>query len=207
MDKSNLYILKYVKAGKAGKVLSLNREMISGIQTQDCLADIKPYLNKADRTKDAFIVIGESMAREGVFAGDLLLVSACTVNELRYGDFLILKVDKNRLEQFFKTNQDLGFKMRKFLLMADMTTSIDDLFEQVKRIDETSRYLDIAEEIFKKKFQKAKDELNGENKTLLSVTYTENGMDYSFHTFTDLYAKVDHVYRKECGQYEEVSIR
>lgn len=203
MDKSNLYILKYVKAGKAGKVLSLNREMISEFQTQDCLA-IKPYLNKADRTKDAFIVIGESMAREGVFTGDLLLVSACAVNELRYGDFLILKVDKNRLEQFFKTNQDLGFKMRKFLLIADMTKSLNELFEQVKDIDETSRYLDAARETLGKKFKQAKSELLEEQNTLLSVTYTEKGMDYSFHRIMDLYAKVDSIYREECGQYKAI---
>ena len=204
MDKSNLYILKYVKAGKAGKVLSLSREMILEFQDQDCFAAMKEYFKKENNGKDAFVVVGESMAREGIFTGDLLFVSTCNIDNLQCGNFLILKVDRNRVERFFKTNQDLGYKMRKFLLVADMTKSFNELFEQVKENDDASRYSDMAEATFMKKLKQAKEDLSEEKRTLLSVTYTEKGMDYSFHAFADLYAKVDYVYRKECGQYKSV---
>ena len=202
MNNNNLYNLKYVKAGKAGKVLSLSREMIEEFQGQHCLDRIEFFLKNND--KDAFVVIGESMAREGVFTGDLLLVSRCDVTELQYGNFLILKVDTNRIEQFLKTNTDLGYKMRKFLLIADFMDSCDELYEKVRLIDENSRYSNVVKIVLRDKYEKAKKELLGENRTLLSVTYTEKGMDYSFHAFKDLYARVDYIYRKEYAQYTEI---
>lgn len=202
--ESDIHTLKYVKAGKAGKILSLTQKVAEDFLSQSSLQTCRAYFEGNHSRKDTFIVIGESMAQNGIHTGDLLFVSLCEENEaLKYGTYIVLKVDENRLmKRLFKTDVDLGYKLRKFLMTVDLEKDVDEQFVKVKEIDEESHYSATAEKTFKKKFKEAVNDLGKVGNVLLSVTYTDNGRDFSFHMATDLYAKVDMVYTKENNVYE-----
>lgn len=202
--ESDIYTLKYVKAGKAGKIISLSQKVADDFLSQDSLKNLEDYFVGEHKGKDTFMVVGESMAPEGIHTGDLLFVSSYESRDLKNGDLVVLRIDVQRMERLFGAEMDLGYKLRKFLMIVDMTKDWNDSFEGVKDVDEESRFMPEAADCFKKKYEKAIKEIGRCSEALLSVTYTEKGRDYSFHCVKDLYAKVDKVYRKELKEYKEV---
>lgn len=202
--ESDIHTLKYVKAGKAGKILSLTQEVANDFLSRESLQSCKSYFEGKHLGKDTFMVIGESMAQHGIHTGDLLFVSLCgDADTLKYGAYIVLKVDENRLmKHLFKTNVDLGYKLRKFLMVVDLRKNMDELFTEVKEVDEIARYSTTAKKTFKEKYEDALKDLGKLDDVLLSVTYTEKGRDFSFHAIKDLYAKVDMVYTKEDSVYK-----
>lgn len=203
--ENDLLTLRYVKAGQAGKVLTLTSQDISNKEfTEETLELINVH------DGDMFIVIGESMAPEFIHTGNILLVEACDSFELSYGDFVILEVDgkqQNFLSKVLTGNCNFGYKLRKFISVLDISSDADSLFEKSCMIDiETNFDKEQNKAVFFDKLVKARARIPKEEyaKVLLSVTYTETGRDFSFHASRDLCAKVTHVLCKNKeGKYVE----
>ena len=116
--ESDMFTLKYVKAGQAGKILALSSKDISSKEFDEAAGrEIEKYYNDMPGG-DVFIVVGESMAQEFVHTEDILLVANCEVNSLNNGDLIVLIVDdksQNVVSKMFKGNLDWGHKLRKFI--------------------------------------------------------------------------------------------
>lgn len=202
--ESDIYTLKYVKAGKAGKIIALSQKVAEDFFNQASLNGLKEYFDGRNIGMDTFMVVGESMAPEGVHTGDLLFVTQTDEEDLKYGSLIVLKIDVHRMSKLLGAEMDLGYKLRKYLMTIDLVKTWNDAFEKVKEMDEESRFLPNADACFKKKYEAALKEIGRNKDVLLSVTYTDKGRDYSFHGIDDLYAKVDMVYRKDQKEYRRV---
>lgn len=209
--EDNLYTLKFVKAGEAGKVLSLGQNLYEDTAIEKAHGEqlYKAYFER-EAGKDVFLVVGESMSPKNIHTNNLLLTSSCGTNGLKCGDLIVLKIDAERQHKRFtlwgkmKRADDFGYKLRKFIMVIDLEEAGNVLFARVKERDEETRYLD-CEAAFLKKYKGAKEEIAKElyKNVLLSVTYTAKGREYSFHAAKDLYGVVDEVLdRKGWGDYE-----
>ena len=199
--EDNLYTLKFVKAGEAGKVLSLGQNLYEDAAIEKAQGEeaYKAYFERKDG-KDVFLVVGESMSPKEVHTNDLLLMSSCPVENLKSEDLIVLKVDAERQRKRFglwERKDDFGYKLRKFIMVVDLEDEEEKLFERVNEQDEETRFLD-CKAAFLKKCKKAKEEIAKEQyrNVLLSVTYTAKGREYSFHAVEDLYGVVDEVLRR-----------
>lgn len=170
--------LATVRAGQAGAV----------IQTEVKVQwdRIKNYLPLGPN--DTLLwVEGESMAPEDIHTGDVLISHTIdSANELKYGDYIILHTSDN------KSMEGLSLKLRKFLCSVDINNKdAETLWNQVTQID-GNRGTELKK-LFEEKLRTAQDNLSNEQKenTILSITYTEKGREYSFHSIGRLYAKVD----------------
>lgn len=191
----DMYTLKYVKAGQAGKVLSLSSRDISNKLFNQKSKDIVEKYYTGISGRDVFIVIGESMAQEFIHTEDILLVETCLKEELSKGDFVILEVDGTApdfISRMINGNCTFGYKLRKFISIIDINQTEEELFDNLCRLDIETQFSDTAKKIFIDKYRKAKKRIPNELWTdvLLSVTYTEKGKDYSFHASKDLLYRV-----------------
>ena len=192
----DMYTLKYVKAGQAGKVLTLSSRDISNKLFNQEAKDIVEKYYTGISGRDVFIVIGESMAQESIHTEDILLV------ELSKGDFVILEVDgtaPNFISRMINGNCTFGYKLRKFISIIDINQSEEQLFDNLCRLDIETQFSDTAKEIFIDKYREARKRIPNKLWTdvLLSVTYTEKGKDYSFHASKDLLYRVHVVLCKD----------
>ncbi len=158
-----------VRAGQAGAVIPTEVEV-----NWDQIKDHWPLAQNVQLLD----VIGESMAPENIHTGDILISHFITSNEeLQYGDYIILHTsDHSQLDK-------PSLKLRKFLCVIDITKDIETLWAQVTQKDKGSRGTDLKK-LFEEKLKKAQDRLSDEQKkgAILSITYTEKGREYSFHS-------------------------
>ncbi len=191
--ENNMYTLKYVKAGQAGKVLALSSKDISNkLFDKNAAEDVKEFYENLD--KDVFVVTGESMAQERIHTEDILLVENTKISDLRFGDFIVLEIEGDKKRKVSTP----GFKLRKYIMTIDLNESEDTLYQKLCEEDIETQFSKNGKEIFKRKYNEAKNERFEEKdlKTvILSITYTEEGKDYSFHIARNLYAKVRKILR------------
>ncbi len=202
--EKEMFTLKYVKAGQAGKVLTLSsRDISNKLFDEKSAAIINKYYTGISG-RDVFIVIGESMAQEFIHTEDILLVKKCKKDELTKNDFIILEVD-GTMPGFFSRmingNSTFGYKLRKFLDVVDLNNSKEDLFKELCQLDIETQFSDSAQKIFFDKYEKAKKRIKKDfwNDVLLSITYTDTGKDYSFHESKDLCDRVEVVLSKDAS--------
>lgn len=169
--------LATVRAGQAGAVIPTE------VKVQWDL--IKGYL-PLDPNDKLLCVEGESMSPEDIHTGDILIShSIISTAELKYGDYIILHTSDD------KNLDKLSLKLRKFLCVVDINKDAETLWNKVSQVD-GNRGTELKK-LFEAKLEKAQNRLSGEQKreTILSITYTEKGREYSFHSIGRLYAKVD----------------
>lgn len=206
--ESDMFTLKYVKAGQAGKILALSSKDISSKEFDEAAGHkIEKYYNDMPGG-DVFIVVGESMAQEFVHTEDILLVANCEVNSLNNGDLIVLIVDdksQNVVSKMFKGNLDWGHKLRKFIMHVDLNETEEELYRKLCEEDVETKFSKSSKETFKIKYKKAIGNItdpNDKKDVLLSITYTEKGRDYSFHTSKLFCAKVNCILQKKTdGKY------
>ncbi len=201
--KNEIFTLKYVKAGEAGKVLQISNQNISADEfSKRGFEEIENYTTEPS-SNDAFMVIGESMAQEYIHTEDILLSKKCDYRGLNKGDLIILEVDPTLFSQFVVGGCVFGYKLRRFIMIVNLNESEQSLYERLCEEDIDTKFSESSRRIFHEKYEKAKGDIKGEERTkvLLSVTYTKNGKDYSFHAVRNLYAIVEDVLRKQDGLY------
>ena len=209
---TNIHTLKYVKAGEACKVIPLVSDV-----SEKSLVEIwqkhKEYLDESDSAKSIFMVIGESMAPEGVHTNDLLLVSHCEKEALCEGQLIVLKIDEERQRKrmaWWSGKEQLGYKMRKYIATLDLNENDEAIKNLVKSKDEYLKLLPEYEGFFDEKLKQATKEIAKDawNNVLLSITYSVKGREYSFHPEKDLYGKVDYLYFRDVNsRYVEKSMK
>lgn len=136
-------------------------------------------INNSDYT--IFEVIGSSMSPEGISNGDRLLCKEVSDEEARQigkGVFAIIEVDPAYYEA---KNKELkyGFKLRHTLYNMPVGTTFEELKNSLKGVT-TSIALDKNLELLKSKYNEAVG-FYGDRPLMLSVTYKEGVLRYSFH--------------------------
>lgn len=180
--------LRAVKAGQSGKVIpttaAVNLEILDD------------YLKEIGNDDALYYVDGESQAPEGIHTGNILLAhkivhgSSCS---LECGNFIVLRIAEHKLSD---STKDSNLKLRKFVKEFDLSTfdspidaSIkESLWEQLLCVDNYAK-----DSTQKNSFMSKLDiylteyaTFEGRDKVLVSVTYTSNGREYSFHPKTKL---------------------
>ena len=182
--------LATVRAGQAGAVIPTE------VKVQWDL--IKDYL-PLGQNDELLYVEGESMAPEDIHTGDILISHIInSADKLQYGDYIILHTSDK------KDSDKPSFKLRKFLCMVDIKRDVETLWDQVTQID-SYRGTELKK-LFEEKLQKAQSRLSVEQKdnTILSITYTEKGREYSFHSIGRLHAKVDACINRQQGKKKDL---
>lgn len=202
--KNEIFTLKYVKAGEAGKVLQISSQNISTEEfNEEAFDKIKCYTESL--SNDAFMVIGESMAQEYIHTEDILLSRQCDHKELNKGDLIILEVDPTLFSQFVGGGCVFGYKLRKFIMTINLNESEQILYNKLCEVEIDTNFVESSRDVFHRKYEKAKSHIKGEamNEVLLSITYTEDGKEYSFHAVKNLCAVVEGVLKKDSsGKYK-----
>ena len=202
--RNEIFTLKYVKAGEAGKVLQISNQNISTDEfSEEGLGKIKCYTESS--SNDAFMVIGESMAQEYIHTEDILLSKKSDHMGLSKGDLIILEVDPTLFSQFVGGGYVFGYKLRKFIMIVNLKESKESLYEKLCEEDIDTKFSESSQKNFYDKYEKAMGCIKYEERAevLLSVTFTKSGKDYSFHAVRNLYAIVEDVLRKDNnGRYK-----
>lgn len=130
---------------------------------------------------DSWTVDGYSMSLEDINNGDVLLCKPVNCNERKSigsGKYIIIKVDP---DYYVYKKKTLSFqrKLRKTLMKVASNIDIETLIQELKKIDD-SVLLTENEKNLRKKFKEIKSYYKKED-LMLSLTYREGSLRYSFH--------------------------
>lgn len=151
-----------------------------------------------------FEVDGSSMSSEGISEGDRLLgVPVKETSEITFRSFIIIKTD----EEYYnwkKRELKFEYKLRYSLTEFPISLTVDSLIEELKT-KTNSILLPENEENLRAKFKDAHDfyDDKGITELMLSVTYREGVLRYSFHP-TSL-VKYKAIYVLKCNNGEWVA--
>lgn len=145
-----------------------------------------------------FEVVGDSMEPKDIHDGDLLLLKEYQIGENpRQNDFLIIKVDDNYYRRYNRKSAVFDTKLRMALLVVTPLMTIDEIIEQLRPCHK---------EILIKEYQKhLKDKLKKSREfyagcdLVLSITYHDGFMRYSFHPVSLIVGKVVLIARRKIG--------
>ncbi len=151
-----------------------------------------------------FEVYGSSMAPEGISDGDRLLsVPVKEISEITSRSFIIIKTDEKYYD-WKKRELKFEYKLRYSLTKLPISLTVDSLIEELKT-KTNSILLPENEENLRAKFKDAHDfyDNKGITELMLSVTYREGVLRYSFHP-TSL-VKYKAIYVLKCNNGEWVA--
>ena len=132
---------------------------------------------------DAFVVDGNSMEKNGIHSGDIVLARPLEGEER-------LNINKDTILVFTYTTKDdtcsKGYKLRQFIDYIKMDEDID-----VKLWCESHSILE--ETAFLEKYNKAKNrEHRDSNVYICSKTWHAGMLSYSFHSIVNLWGKIEY---------------
>lgn len=188
--------LRAVKAGQAGKVIPTTAAVN--------LAILEPFLEEIGNDP-LYYVSGESQAPEGIHTNDIIWakkVDSFSEYALVCGDFIVLRIAKDKM---IGSECDSNLKLRKFIKEFNMLSlfdnnnddniineHIDSLWENLIKTDSYAQD-DTQKQNFKDKlciYINEHSEREDFTQVLVSVTYTSNGREFSFHPKKQLESKV-----------------
>lgn len=130
-----------------------------------------------------FKVFGSSMSPEDIANGDFLLgspVSIESAKSIKKGIFAIIQVDPEYYEAKNK-NLKYPFKLRHTLYNIQERMPIDELIDTLKGVT-TSIVLPKKQKLLREKYEEAvKFYQDNSRQLMLSLTYKEGDLRYSFH--------------------------
>ena len=156
-----------------------------------------PFNNEEIQTGDykKYIVDGYSMFLEGIDNSDVLLCKPLSneeLNEIGFGQYVIIQVDKDYYNAK-KRKLEFDSKLRKTLMRVPVGMTDDSILEELKAIDK-SALLPQNQKQLRQKYSEIKSYY--ENRELmLSKTYREGNLRYSFHPVDLIVSKVEFVVR------------
>lgn len=184
-NRNNVNGYKVVAAGNPATNGHKKKELPTLPATLTCgkeLIETGPY--------DKYIVDGYSMYLEGINNSDVLLsqpLSKETLKELGFGHFVIIQVD----EEYYKAKKrylEFDAKLRKTLMQVPLGMTDTDILEKLKEID-TSALLPENQKRLKQKYEEIKSYYH-DCDLMLSKTYREGSLRYSFHPVDLILSKV-----------------
>lgn len=190
---------KIVLAGDISKVTNLTAT-INNLDNKSFVYNRE----KIDMSKyDIFVVDGESMAKENIHTGNGLLVRRLYGEEklnLSGNPLLVFEIDQDR-KHARNPQEDIQpiseYKLRKFI---GYISSNDDL---TKTLDRLSSQCDLDEKTKDKvidKFCKATKFYDNSYPLIMSFTYPDEQLNFSFHHPKFLIGKVDYIIPKKVIQ-------
>ncbi|MBD5223214.1 MAG: S24 family peptidase [Bacteroides sp.] len=181
--EGKMWVADYGEAPKQYVAAGNPTRIVSNLALQSDSDDIDSKGNDAnDNGQYKLIVAGNSMLPKGICDGDRLSCTPVKDNpdiEVKQGDFVIIKVDRN---YYFAKGQSVRFahKLRCVIMNIGREANFDKMYDEVKRIDD-SVLLDHNKAELRKKFKVTRDYYGAEEPLMLSSTYKEGTLHYSFH--------------------------
>lgn len=145
---------------------------------------------------DIFSVVGTSLVIEEIHHGDLVFGKRLNPEEktqIKNEDVVIFRIN-HESERYKDLPNIPDFKLRKFRAFISFSNEENDnevIIAQIVPIMSELQQPHIKE-IFIKKLDEAKITLKGESLLLLSVNYLNEDIDFSFHSLSELYAKIEY---------------
>ena len=138
---------------------------------------------------EPFKVCGNSMSPQNIADGNILLVSQMPSCEYKEGDFLVIRVDPDYYKRFNPKSTFYDYKLRKALLRLEVGVDENELISRLKEHDYTA-YLEKMQQYAIKKYKKAR-EAYPDKELMLSTTYHDGVLKYSFHPVDLIYGRAD----------------
>lgn len=147
-----------------------------------------------------FVIDGNSMSPRGLENGDNLLVSEIDKSYIiKEGDFLLLTVDP---DYYVGEKPNYKLKLRYTIMRIDSSWDADTIIEKMKANDSQEEiWLSSYQNKLRKKFQKARAHYK-DCDLVLSVTYKNGRLDYSFHSVDYIRYRVEAVIHKQDRKLE-----
>ncbi|MDE7181316.1 MAG: S24 family peptidase [Muribaculaceae bacterium] len=127
-------------------------------------------------------VSGNSMQPKGISDGDRITctpVSTDSVANIGQGEFIVIKVDKDFYAARRQTAR-FAHKLRRVVCNIGDVADFEEMYDTVQRIDD-SVLLDHNKSDLKKKFEETREFYGDSEPLMLSTTYKEGSLRYSFH--------------------------
>ena len=182
------------------KVVAAGNPAMAGHKKKDVpmVPESLPFNNEEIQTGDyeKYIVDGYSMFLEGIDNSDVLLCQPMNneeLNEIGFGQYVIIQVDRDYYKAK-KRNLEFDSKLRKTLLRVPVGMTDDGILEGLKAID-NSALLPQNQKQLRQKYAEIKSYYKN-RELMLSKTYREGNLRYSFHPVDLIVSKVEYVVRQ-----------
>ncbi len=160
-----------------------------GIQTTGSSDNLPPMINIGNEPVETykfrqFNVNGSSMSPERISNGDTLLCSSVPEGDrktIKGGEYVIVKADP---DYYARKNKQVRFdyKLRRTVSLVGKNESFEDLVARLEKEDlEDSVLLDSNKKALQEKFDESHRYYESFDSMMLSVTYREGHIRYSFH--------------------------
>lgn len=163
--------------------------------TVSCLSTIN-IGTKIGEDKRQFVVCGNSMSPRNIDDGDNLIASRINAESdiIKEGDFLVVKVDPS----YYEGETPLfDFKLRCAIMIVEDGWSDDDIIKKLKDMDSQPEiWLGMYQRNLREKFHKARRHYPT-GKLMLSCTYKNGILRYSFHKLDFIEYRADELVKPE----------
>lgn len=157
------------------------KELPSQLIIDDSKIDISEY--------ETFIVCGNSMLPQNIEDGSTLLVRKYPLPKYRKGDFLVIRVDPEYYRKFNPKTTVYDYKLRRALFRIEPKMDETELIRRLKENDYTV-YIERMQEYAIRKYRNAR-KAYPDRELMLSTTYHDGELKYSFHPVDLIYGKAD----------------
>lgn len=138
---------------------------------------------------EPFKVCGNSMLPQFIADGNTLLVKRIPPTSYSKGDFLVIEVDPDYYKRYNPKTIFYKYKLRRALFRIEPGLSNEELIRRLKENDYTS-YLEEMQSYAIKKYEKARAAYP-DKELMLSTTYHDGELKYSFHPIDKIYGRAD----------------
>ena len=152
---------------------------------------------------ESFRVCGNSMLPQDIADGDSLFVRQLPADQYKAGDFLVIQVDENYYRKYKPKTLVYSYKLRRALLRLEPGVGNDEMISRLKELDNAA-YLEDMQRYAMRKYQKAR-QAYPDRELMLSTTYHDGELKYSFHPVDLIYGKAEIVYSGEKARYRYLS--
>lgn len=163
--------------------------------TVSCLSPISIEASVGEG-KRQFVVCGNSMSPRNIDDGDNLIASPINAGNdlISAGDFLVVRVDPT----YYEGETPLfDYKLRCAIMVVEDGWSDDDIIEKLKDMDSQPEiWLGMYQKNLREKFRKARRHYPT-GKLMLSCTYKNGILRYSFHRLDFIEYRADELVKPE----------
>ena len=138
---------------------------------------------------EPFKVCGNSMLPQDIADGNTLLVSVLPIMDYKTGDFLVIRVDPDYYRNYNPKTIFYDYKLRKALFRVAPDVTENELINRLKEYD-YSAYLENMQEYAIRKYKRARLAYP-DKELMLSTTYHDGELKYSFHPVDLIYGRAD----------------
>lgn len=178
-----------------------------GVQTTGSADNLPLMINIGNKPVETykfhqFNVNGSSMSPERISNGDTLLCSWVEEGNregIEGGKYVIVKADK---DYYARKNKQVRFdyKLRRTVCMVGKKESFEDLVARMEKDNlEDSVFLNCNKKALKEKFDESHRYYESFDSMMLSVTYREGSIRYSFHPSYLIEYRADYVVSPKKG--------